>query len=220
MINRFSVNDFPNDIEYIEEYDLKTGDILCVSYNNIAGAFVGSFTHSAWIHTGLIWVDPKTNIRYVMEGAIYKKKEYKHFFKIPFITWYNINKRNVCGINKYSGPEIDAVEMDRQFARFSQSKLEGLNLSWGKYLRDEPYSGDNQNKKYTCFESTIVMLQRMNIYKKDRVHFSYFPSNVVNNEIPLEDGIKYSKTIQIKPNPYTMKLLDDELRRNDKKIKK
>ena len=211
MINRFSANDLPRKITYIDPYDLKNGDLVCISYNNLAGVFVGSFTHSVWVHTGIIWVDPVTNIRYVLEGAIYRQEEYKNYFKIPFLDWMNINRNNLKVIKYYSGPEIDSNLMMEKFEMFmGKSKLDGFNPFWIRFLYDKPYEGIHCNKKYACFEVIIILCQELGIYKKTKCYTSYFPCDVVMDNVKYCDGVSYSKIVGLE-NPCRYILTFDNL---------
>ena len=212
MINRFSAPDLPDDIRYIDAHEMNTGDIVCVSYNNLAGVFVGSFTHSVWVHTGMIWVDPKTNVRYVMEGAIYGQKAYQHFYKIPITTWMYINRHNVMGYKKYYGPEIDAVKMEEYFEPFiKNSKLEGLNVFWLRFFLNQEYREHEHKNKYTCFESTVILGQMVGIISKKKHYSSYFPKDLVNNTMDYNEGISYSKTVQICGNNCEKNLLFSDM---------
>ena len=208
MILRFTLSDFPSDVRYLEPYELKTGDILCISYNNPASFFVGSFTRSAWIHTAMVWVDPVTNIRYLLEGAICRQKTYKHFYKIPILTWMNLNRSNVMGYKAYNGPPIDPHKMMEKFEPFIKNvKLEGFRYTWFRFLFNDPYDRTvNYDRKYTCFEVTIILGQECGIFEKTKKYSSYFPSHVVNDLVEMPEGTFYSKVVQCKQNPIETKI--------------
>lgn len=214
MINRFGAKDIPQTAKYIDANDMNTGDILCVAYNNLAGAFVGSFTNSVWVHTGMVWVEPETEIRYVLEGAIYRQTEYKHFFKIPVNTWLNINRGSLMGYKKYFGPEIDAKKMIETFVPFERSsELEGFNPFWIRFLMTLPYYEKIHSKKYTCFECTVILGQENGIFKKNRYYSSYFPTDIINNKIDFCKGVSYSPVEEVVLNPIeTSLLLNDVVR--------
>lgn len=208
MIVRFSAPDLPYEAKYIEPHEMNNGDIVCVSYNNLAGAFVGSFTHSVWVHTGMIWVDPETEIRYVLEGAIYGQKEYQGFFKIPIVTWMNINRSNLMGYKKYHGPALDPDLMIKTFEPFiADSKLEGLNYSWIRFLYSSDYKPHKHKSIYTCFESTIILGQEIGTFARKKRYSSYFPKDLVNGTIHYNEGVYYSDTVQIHMNPCEKSLL-------------
>lgn len=203
MVNRFTAFDSPSKVTYVYPDQMNTGDLLCVSYNNFATEFVGTFTNSVWVHLGMVWVDPDTNVRYVLEGAMYSNKRYKNFFKIPVETWLTINKSSLMAWKKYSGPEIDAKHMIDVFSQFiNSSKLEGLNVSWYRFLLDRDFKEQGVLNKYTCFETIILLGQEIGIFRKEKMYTSHFPSDVVNDKIKLCENVSYSKTIQIQLSEY------------------
>lgn len=208
MINRFTAFDTPKKVKYIYPHEMDTGDLLCVSYNNFSTEFIGTFTNSVWVHVGIVWVDTETNNRYVLEGAIYGGKHYKHFFAIPVDLWMHINRKNIMAWKKYHGPKIDSQQMIEQFSPFIKfSKLEGLNLDWYRFLLNRDYVEHKQKQKYTCFEAIIILGQEIGIFKKDKHYASHFPSSVVNDNISLCDGVSYDDKIQIKMTEYYRKLM-------------
>jgi len=196
MINQYSSHDEPEEFKALDPMDLKTGDILGVAYNNPAGMFVSSFSRSIWSHTGVIWVDPKDGCKYVFEGAIYGTK-YKNFMRIPFDTWYIYNWNSIVGIKKYKGEPIDACKMNDIFLKYEKNcSLEGFNPSWGRFLITQDYYRSRLNKSYTCFEVTILLLQELEVYKKEKIFCSYFPGHIMNGHIPLENENSYEKTFR------------------------
>lgn len=215
MIIRFSVYDIPQNVKYIEQSELNTGDLVCVSYNNFAGAFVGSFTHSIWVHTGIIWRDPETNVKYVFEGAIYGHSEYRDFYMIPITTWMYINRNNLMGYKKYNGPIIDENLMIKTFIPFMEkTKLEGLNPWWLRFLVNSDYQDYKFQNKITCFESTIVIGQNVGIFTKEKHFSSYFPCDVINGKITYNNNISYDKTIQIQMDDIEKKMLFSDMIEN------
>ena len=139
VINNLTSYDTPCDLVYLDTLDLKTGDIVGVSYSNVAGGFVSSFSRSIWSHTGNIWVDPKNGLVYVLEGVMYPLVKYRGFIKVPFDIWYKYNCNFTLGIKKYRGPEIDPEKMIQTFSLFKDCKLEGFNYTWGRFLRNDKY---------------------------------------------------------------------------------
>ena len=212
MILRFSMYDFPQCAEYLDPENAKTGDIVCVSYNNIAGAFVGSLTHSCWVHTGMVWVDPETNIPYVLEGAIYRCKFYQQFYIIPLSSWMYINKNNLMGYKKYFGPELCPYKMIESFKPFiEKTKLEGLNPYWIRFWINHEYEERIAGSKCTCFEATVMLGQAMNIFGKKKLYSSYYPCDIIDDNIELEKGVNYSRTIEIKPYDSEKNLVKEDM---------
>lgn len=209
MIFRFTLKDFPTSVRYIETCEMKTGDILCVAYNNHVSVTVCSMTNSAWIHTAMVWVDPETNIRYVLEGCLSRQEKYRNFYKIPVTTWLYCNRGHVIGYKRYNGNPVDPHKMIEVFNKFAENcKLEGFNYTWFRFLFKDNYEKiEKLRKKYTCFEITIILGQESGIYKKNRSYHSFFPCHIVNDGIDMENNGFYSKVIQCHQNPCESLLL-------------
>lgn len=212
VINRSNAKDYPNEGKYVNSCDMQNGDLVFCSYNNFAGSFVTSFSGSIWSHPGMIWVDPETDVRFVIEGAIYSHKEYKHFMKIPIETWLSFNHKSIIGYKKYLGPDIDSEIMRSIFEPyFNNSKLEGFSVSWAKFLLDKEYYEYGHQNKLTCVEFTSILGQELNIFKKDKIYCSYFPDHMANDKIELMPGVFYGKTIITKA-----QIIDDYILKKDK----
>lgn len=211
-IFRATANDFPLDCVYIKPNDLNNGDIVCVSYYNISGVIVSSFSNSIWSHTGIIYVDPKTDIRYVLEGAVYRHEKYKHFFKIPLETWLYFNRKSLIGYKKYHGPEIRSDFLWKKFEWMTKDcKLEPFNVFWSRFLISRNHYEYSRNNKYTCLEASVILGQDVGIFKKDKIYSSYFPGSVVNNEISLCDYVSYDLPIKIELHPTNSMLLKEDM---------
>ena len=126
---RSTTIDYAIECQYLDMREFNNGDIVCVSYYSPAGVIITSVSHSIWSHTGTIWVDPVTNVRYVLEGAIYRLEKYRQFFKIPLETWLFFNKKSTLGFKKYHGPEIDSDFLWSKFEWLSKDcLLEPFNI--------------------------------------------------------------------------------------------
>jgi hypothetical protein len=215
FVVRSTTYDYPIKSEYLDMREFNNGDVVCVSYYNVAGAIVTSASHSIWSHTGTIWVDPVTNVRYVLEGAIYRMKKYQHFFKIPLETWLFFNKKSLLGYKKYHGPEISSEFLWSKFEWLvKKCKLESFSLYWARFIADKDYYEYSRKDKYTCLEATIILGQNAGIYKKDKIYCSYFPGSVANNEISLCDGVSYDLPIKIALHPTNKMLIDEDISLN------
>lgn len=212
FMNRHEANDYPTEAMYIRPWQCNNGDIVCASYYNMAGGFVTSISRSIWSHTGTIWVDPKTSIRYVLEGAIYLHESYKHFIKIPLVTWLHFNRKSLLGFKKYHGPILDSDFIWSKFKwLYDDCKLEGFTVLWSRFLFDKAHYEYSRKNKYTCLEGTVILGQEIGIFKKDKIYSSYYPGNIVNNEICLCDGISYDLPIKIKLHPSDQEILLEDI---------
>lgn len=215
FILRSTLSDLPSNVRYVDAYEMKTGDLVCISYNNLPGHIVASLTNSAWTHTGMIWVDPKTNIRYVLEGAICRQSEYKNFYKIPVVSWMNLNRHSTLGFKSYVGPPVDPIKMIETFEPMTKyCKLEGFRPAWMRFLFNDPYQELTTLKpRYTCFESTLILGQECGIFSHDRMYSSYFPCHIVNDQVKMPKGTYYTKVIQMIQNPLQQKMLVDDMKK-------
>ena len=217
LIRRYTTFDDPEKGIHIDPIELKTGDILGVGYSNVAGMFTSSFSRSVWSHTGIVWVDPDTNIRYILEGAMYPEKKYQGFMRIPFDNWYFYNSCFICGICRYQGPPLDPHKVIKEFSKFEgKVKLEGFNPSWGRFLVNKPYFPSQINDYYTCYEVTILMLQNLGIYQKILLHSSYFPKHIMNGYIPCENGFSFAPIERFYLVPTLNRLIKFEKYKNRK----
>ncbi len=217
LVNRTYADDYPDNSEYIDSTEMNNGDLVCVSYNNVAGAFVTSFSKSIWSHTGTIWVNPKTQVRYVMEGSIYKTKKYQHFIMVPLETWLFFNKKSLLAYKKYHGKPIDSNFMYSIFKPFNiECKLEAMNVLWSRFLFERDHYEYAKNDRYTCIEFTVILGQELNIFKKDKIYCSYFPDHVVNNKIPFCEGVSYAAPIKIRIQLTDLVLLRDDIQIHSK----
>lgn len=214
FINRSCMDDYPREVVYAEPGNFNNGDIVFVSYSSIAGGIVSSFSSSIWSHTGTIWVDPVSNVRFVLEGAIYRHQKYHHFFKIPLDTWLFFNKKFLTGWKQYQGPAISSEYLWEKFKWLNKDcKLEAFNVFWSRFLVNRDYYEYSRLSKYTCLEATIILGQDAGIYAKDKIYCSYFPGDVVNDQIKYTPGVSYSKPIKIVMDPARLLILKDDLKK-------
>jgi hypothetical protein len=212
LINCNYANDYPLEVEYLENINLSNGDMVFVSYDNFSGKFISAFSSSIWSHTGIIYIDPVTLVKYVLEGAIYRHKTYRHFFKIPLECWMYFNRKSLLAYKKYNGPLIDSNFMWRNFEQFIKNcKLDSLNIFWAKFLFERDYYEYANSRKYSCFEVSIILAQNIGIYKKEKMYSSYFPEHMANNKITLSPGVSYDNLKQIKLNLVDSLLIQEDI---------
>lgn len=177
---------------------LDTGDIVGVSYSNMFGYFINTFTLSSWSHTGVIWKSPDNKL-YVLEGASYDEP-YDGIFKIPLKKWLYINRHSKLCYLKYTGiNKISSELMEQKFNDIiAKHQLDSINLSSLKFFNRNKYS-DNIQTNLTCIEITVKLLQDMNIVQKKYQCSSYFPGNIINRNLEMCEGCKYddAKLIEI-----------------------
>jgi hypothetical protein len=188
---------FTPKLAYFDETKLKTGDIICSSNSLFNSQMNQLIIGSKWSHACLVWIDPKTNVPYILEGSNYKGKEYTvKFFKIPFNLWMKINRRCsfcVIEINKPADPH-KIIEEFNKYVKYST--LEVFSFEWYRFFQDKeyrPYTEEDYTLPYTCIEAIIRTLQEAGVYKKIKLESSYNPLHILNSSIPCDNGFKYGK---------------------------
>lgn len=191
-------NDLPNEEKIINLKNtnttdfsfLDTGDIVGISYSNIFGYLITTFTSSLWSHSGVVWKSPDNKL-YILEGASYDKP-YDGIFKIPLEKWLYINRHSKLCYLKYTGTNKICPElMEQKFNDIIEKhQLDSINLSSLRFFNKIKYS-DNTRIKLTCIEITVKLLQDMNIIQKKYQCSSYFPGNVINRNLEMCEGYKY-----------------------------
>jgi len=206
-------NDYPDTLENIDIYTLKTGDILTVSYRNIFGNFVTSWFNSVWSHSSLVYIDPDTKQIFLIECANYDKYYTKTIFKIPISTWIRFNRKSdivLTRINK----ELDPHKLNDVFNKHaSYMKLDSFSYKWYRLLYQQPYF-EQTREKFTCYEMIIVVLQDVGVIKKLYACSSYNPSNIVKGELDFCDGYEFEPPVMLNVKHY------NKLRENEEIITK
>lgn len=202
FIIRATLEDYTDEAIYLDSTTCNNGDLVFVSYYTPAGVIISSVSRSIWSHPGIIWVDDKTGIRYVLEGAIYKQKKYRHFYKIPLENWLYINKRSTLGYKKYTGEPLDSKYMIEKFdSLMGDCKLASFDVFWARFLIDREHYEYSKNEKYTCSEGVVILGQEIGIFEKDKIYCSYLPGDLANDNIKLCKNSSYSKIVEVCQHP-------------------
>jgi hypothetical protein len=191
-------NDYPKVSNPLDLKDLKTGDILSVSYKNSFGVFVSAWSNSVWSHPGMIYKCNDTEI-FVIEAARYRKKsdnKWKGVFMIPLNTWLKFNEDHIISITKYSGKLISNNKVESAFLKIKGCKLQTFTPSWIRLLRKEEYDPIKlEIKDYVCYEILIRLLQELNVVRKKYLPSAYWPSDICWGRLDLEEGVEYSEPV-------------------------
>lgn len=183
--------------EYLNLDQIKTGDILTISYLNMSGKIIHSLTGSRWSHAGIVYIDPRTGLQYVLEGANYRQDGYRrNFFQIPIMKWLRINRYNTLSrmaINRPVDPEvlIQAFEPFRQ-----HGQLDALNPKWTRFLRMTPhrkYEAKDYQRNFTCVEACIRTLQNAGVFETQYSESSYFLTQVMDFGLKTINGFEYAQ---------------------------
>jgi hypothetical protein len=122
---------------------LKTGDLLFLSYEGIRVLFAKAFYGSSWTHAAMVWVDPASHEKYVLELAAYNAPYNSSAIRVPLLYWLKINRSSrAVGLLPISRA-LDWHAVDRAFSFYERRDIgvEGLKPTWTRFLhrrrRDE-----------------------------------------------------------------------------------
>lgn len=196
---QFDKRDGKETLSYLNLDNLKTGDVFCVAYSiSPMSPLIYGLTGSKWTHAALCYVDPHNGMPYILEGAYYKHRNETFFFKMPFMTWYRINRYNLIGY-KPINREVDAVKFYNVFEKFiNNSYLDSFGTHWLRFLRTDkhiPYTTDEHYKRrFTCVEVAIRTLQDSGVLDPSKNENSYLLGDLLNDRIPTVNGYTYGGT--------------------------
>lgn len=177
----------------------ETGDIIFNSYGNLLTVVVTCLIGSPWTHSGVIWCDPETHEKYVLEMSSYKPPFYRGVYKVPLETWLNINKKsNMIGymkLKRSDNKKIKFRNMEKIYQRYKDIKLEAFCWKYYRFLQQHDYEKIDKHGANACHEITIAVLQDLGIYRKKHAVSSYTPSDLVYQEIPMHKPYYYENIV-------------------------
>ncbi len=207
-VNVFSSADQPRAGLVFDVNRLKTGDIIASSDNTATSVMISGFTNSIWAHTGVIYRDPLTNETYILETINYPGSKKHTPLRTPLSEWLRYNKKRTNAVVELiltNGAQVDTTALNLAFEGFAGTKIDFFNTGWKRFLSTRTYKEEVQ-KRYTCFEMTIQMLQKTGVFKKELAHSSYFPCDVVRGHVPTEKGFAYKAPRFLDLNSYAKAL--------------
>jgi hypothetical protein len=195
------------EISSIKDYEeLKSGDLVFVSYKNLLGKTIRVLSASEWSHVGMIYREresedsPKSpnspDSIYVLEVAEYKdqKSSGNHdlagVLKIPYTQWLKLNKHHDIYIRKLNTKDYESKEIQNKLLdeftklqKYKQQKLTDI-LELKRMMFFEPYNQEKIDKleKITCIELIVMMLQNLELMDKESMPASYYPCDLASNE--------------------------------------
>jgi hypothetical protein len=165
--NLKNIHSIDNDIS-----NLKSGDLVFVSYKNILGKAAKLWSGSKWTHLGMIYKEPISEKIYVLEMAEYNNPNLeKGALKVSYDIWLELNKDNEI-MYKPIPKVVDSRKVFSSFLKFKEKKLHrfGWNPSKYKHLlfpkRELP-------EKITCVEFIVLLLQELDVLPKEK-HPSFY----------------------------------------------
>jgi hypothetical protein len=175
--------------------NLKSGDLVFVSYKNFLGNSVRILSSSEWSHVGMIYKEVSNDEEslYVLEVADYQSSEkfqestYSGVIKVPYHIWLNLNKNHKIGFRRLNEDLYEKIK-ENVFSEFmklkiyKQQKLTDIS-SWKRLMFFDIYDENELllQEKITCIEFLVIMLQNLNIMEKNYKPSSYYPCDLISN---------------------------------------
>ncbi len=182
------------EISDIKDYEtLKSGDLVFVSYKNLLGKSIRLLSASEYSHVGMIFKDTtqvSPDDLYVLEIADYNDSKDSGVLKIPYEKWLKLNKHHDIYIRKLNDKDYEAKEIQskilnefNKLQKYKQQKLTDI-LELKRMMFFEAYDDKKIEKleKITCIELVVMMLQNLELMKKDSMPSSYYPCDLASNE--------------------------------------
>lgn len=187
-------NDTQFKVKEFNEIDLKTGDILGVSYSSLRGQLVRVFTTSVWTHIGLV-VKYDDDDTYVVEMARYNDDEHGLIIK-PFKDWLKWNQDNLMCLRRYRGKKkFPEKELKEFIEKHKDEYEEDMSvISWLKTCIRRRYHEQDKNYYY-CSEFIIHAFQSIGIMKLSVMPSSFKPWHLIYGDIGTYSGYEYKKPV-------------------------
>jgi hypothetical protein len=157
---------------------------------------------SKWTHIAMIFKD-KNGDKYVMETANYPRPLYKDLYikhkGVLFLTlnnWLKYNHRRNIAVLKLNTPEdFDRSIFLNEFEKVHDKKLDTFNIKWFRLLYKKSYTSKDAilKENITCYELIVYLLQESGVAKKIHTPDSYFPTDLIKNNLILNRGFLFDK---------------------------
>lgn len=152
--------------------DLKSGDLVFVSYKNLLGKVSKLWNGSKWTHVGMIYKEPITEKLYVLEMAEYNNPNFeKGALKISYDIWLKLNQD--CEIDyKPISKLVDSRHVLSLFEKYKHKKLHRLDYNPKNYKRIL-FPEKELPDRITCVEFIALLLQELDVLSKQK-HISFY----------------------------------------------
>ena len=171
--------------------ELYTGDLLFVRYDNSLGYFMRFWSNSPWTHVAMAYRAPDDKV-YIMETANYNKSRGVLF--MPLEKWQILNKNcDISVMHLFTPGNYDRNRLLESFNKIKDKNLDTFGISWLRLLNKKPYKDLKNNENITCYEMIVFLLQDAGIARKDLSPSSYFPKNLIQGNLKLNDDFSFSK---------------------------
>jgi hypothetical protein len=155
-----------------ETSNLKSGDLVFVSYKNLLGKASKLWNGSKWTHVGMIYKEPITEKLYVIEMAEYNNPNIeKGAIKVSYDVWLKLNKDSEITYKPIS-KVVDSRKVLSLFQKYKHKQLHRLDYNPKNYKRILFPEKELPNK-ITCIEFVALLLQELDVLSKQK-HSSFY----------------------------------------------
>lgn len=155
-----------------ETINLKSGDLVFVSYKNLLGKVSKVWNGSKWTHVGMIYKEPITEKLYVLEMAEYNNPNIeKGAIKVSYDVWVKLNKDSEITYKPIS-KIVDSRKVLSLFQKYKHKQLHRLDYNPKNYRRILFPEKELPNK-ITCVEFIALLLQELDVLSKQK-HSSFY----------------------------------------------
>jgi hypothetical protein len=151
-----------------QKYNLKNGDLVFVSYNNVLGTLNKVWSGSKWTHIGIVYNDPLTNESSVLEVAEYNNPNFKKgVTEIPLNAWFKLNEDFEIGYAKLIY-EIEPHILYELYEKYKDKKLYKLNYD-PRSLSRFVFPTKEKDEQLTCVEFITLLFQELNLLDENSI---------------------------------------------------
>jgi hypothetical protein len=188
-------------------YDLNTGDLIFVEYNNSLGNLMRVWSGSKWTHISMVYRDYKGDI-YIMETANYPRPIYKsEYIKHKGVLFMSINnwlkynsKRNMAVLKLNTPDRFDRNILLNNFEKIHNKNLDTFSIKWLRLLFKNKYTHEETilRENITCYELIVFLLQESGIAMKNYSPSSFFPNDIIKGNLLLNENFSFDKLKKLK----------------------
>ena len=178
--------------------DMKSGDLVVVSYNSLRGKLVKVFTGSAWVHSGLVICEQDK--KYIIEVAYYDNEKYG-VLMTPLKEWVDFNQGRVLGWRQYNGKNFPTKQILNIVKRDIKRDItpDMNSISWLRTLYKTTHNDKDypDRDEFFCSEYIVHILQYTGVLKGYMTGYKpcgYKPWELFYGELPLINNHAYGNS--------------------------
>jgi hypothetical protein len=155
---------------YNEElFELDSGDLVFVAYNNMLGKASKLWNGSKWTHVGIAYRNVNDQLS-ILEVADYNNPNFeKGVIQVPIKSWLEMNKHCEITYRKFRDKNIEDInpeDLYTLFLKYKDKKLHKFGVNpqkWKKYL----FPLHEDKTSLSCNEFVCKIFEDLNFIPKD-----------------------------------------------------